>query len=794
MARRRNGRRQRFGWGRALGYGVAGIGGLILAAAGAFTVNLFISKPTLDGSLALKGLSSPVEVTRDAQGVPTLSGGSRIDLARALGFLHGQERFFQMDLIRRSAAGELSGLLGPIGPVMEIDRARRIHRLRHRAERVITSLPADQKSLLDAYADGVNQGLATVAGRPYEYSLLLATPQPWRAQDTILAAYAMYLDLQDEDALTDRIRGQTLARLGTEMTDFLYPRGTSLDAPIDGQPLPEPALPSAVPMVGSKAAMIDTDPGPTIGSNAWAVGGALTANGAALVADDMHLGIAVPGTWYRARLRITDGPEAMDATGVTLPGTPALVAGSNGKVAWGYTNSYIDTADAVLLESVEGAPGRYRTPDGPKDLIRVTENICPAWADCQELVVEESIWGPVVETLADGTRVAVHWTGHEPDAINLTGLLGLEQADSVDAAITIAHQARQPQQNLVVGDAAGNVAWTVIGAVPGRFGQDGSVPTSWADGTRGWNSMLPPDQVPVIRNPDHHRIWTANARIVGGDAYAKLGDGGYDMGGRQGQIRDGLFARDRFGPAEMLAIQLDDRALILTFWQEQMLAALTARAADMRLASLMAPVRDWGARASVDSVGYRLVRAFRTSLSQKLYSAYLGLDGPLPRNRSTTQQEGPLRRLLTERPPALVPPGYKDWEALVDAALAEVADQVDKAGGVQSFTWGARNVAEVRHPLARILPPVGWLTDPPEQGLPGDSMMPRVQGPGFGASQRFAVAPGHEAEAYFHMPGSQSGHPLSPYYLLGHQDWAEGRPTPFLPGPARWSLTLKTEK
>lgn len=791
MARRRNGRRRGFGWGRALGYGAAGIGGLVLLAAGAFTVNLSLSKPVLDGSLAVKGLGAAVTVARDAQGVPTLEGASRIDLARALGFLHAQERYFQMDLIRRSAAGELSGLLGPIGPVLEIDRSRRIHRLRHRAGQVVAALPAEQKALLDAYTDGVNQGLAALDGRPFEYSLLLGKPLPWQAEDTILAAYAMYLDLQDEDALGERVRAQALARLGPEMAGFLYPRGSPLDAALDGSTLPEPPMPTTLGTpTPSKAALADPDPGNTLGSNAWAVGGALTATGAALVADDMHLGIAVPGTWYRARLRIT-GAEAMDVTGVTLPGTPALVAGSNGKVAWGYTNSYIDTADAVILEPVDGAPGQYKTPEGPRPLTIVTERICPAWTGCQDLVVEESIWGPVVETQADGTKIAVRWTGHDADAINLTGLLGLERADSVDAAIALAHAARQPQQNLVVGDAAGNVAWTVIGSVPARKGHDGSLPTSWADGTRGWDGMLPPDQIPVILNPDHHRIWTANARIVGGQAYDRLGDGGYDMGGRQGQIRDGLFARDRFAPADMLAIQLDDRGLVLGFWQAQMLAALEARQKDAALAGLIPAVRDWGGRASVDSVGYRLVRAFRTSLSQKLYSAYLDLEGSVPRNRAAAQQEGPLRRLLTERPAGLVPRGYTDWNAMMDAALAEVAKQAADAGGVQAFTWGARNVAEIRHPLARILPPVGWLTDPPDQSLPGDSMMPRVQGPGFGASQRFAVSPGHEGEAYFHMPGSQSGHPLSPYYLAGHQDWAEGRPTPFLPGAARWTLTLE---
>lgn len=790
MVRRRNGRRQGSRLGRILRYGALGIGGLIVLVAGAFTVNLVASKPMLEGTLALKGLSAPVSIARDAGGVPTLEGASRIDLARALGFLHGQERFFQMDATRRLAAGELSGVLGPIGPVVGFDKENRVHRLRHRAELIMANLPADQKAMLDAYADGVNQGLGALSGRPFEYSLLLAKPQPWRAEDTILVAFAMYLDLQDEEALADRIRAQTLQRLGPAMTDFLYPHNTSLDSALDGSSLPEPPLPASLPAPVAKAAMIDPDPGPTLGSNAWGVGGDLTANGAALISNDMHLGQLVPGTWYRVRLRVTGGADAMDATGVTLPGTPALVAGSNGKIAWGYTNSYIDTADAVILEGVPGAPDQYRTQDGPKQLSRAVERICPAWSGCQELVVEESIWGPVVETLPDGTRIAIRWTAHDPDAVNLTGLLGLERAGSVDEAIAIAHQARQPQQNLVVGDAAGNIAWTVIGAVPNRFGTDGTVPASWADGSKGWNGMLPPDQIPVILNPDHHRIWTANARIVGGDAYAKLGDGGYDMGGRQGQIRDALFAHDRFAPTDMLAIQLDDRALAMAFWQEQMLTALQARQGDAKLAALVAPVRDWGGRASVDSVGYRLVRTFRSQVSQKIYSAYLDLTGPLARNRTTAQQEGPLRRLMSERPPALVPPGYQDWDALITAALSEVADQAEKAGGVAAYTWGARNRPSIHHPLALVLPPLGWLTDPPDRPLPGDFMMPRVQGNGFGSSERFSVSPGHEADAYFHMPGSQSGHPLSPYYLAGHQDWAEGRPSPFLPGPAQWTLTL----
>lgn len=787
--------------GRALGYGLAGIAGLVVVAAAGVTWTLYAARPVLEGTRPIPGLKGPVSIARDSQGVPLVEARSRADLARALGFLHGQERFFQMDLIRRASAGELSALLGPIGPVVEIDKGRRLHRFRHRAQQIIASMDGDERALLEAYAEGVNAGLDALGTRPFEYALLLATPKPWQAEDSILAAFAMYLDLQDDKAAQDRALATARNRLGGELADFLFPHGTPLDSALDGSVLPEPPMPASLPAglaaaPPAKAALLAPllNPRPAFGSNGWAVGGGLTGTGAGLLANDMHLGLSVPGTWYRARLKMAGGTEPdLDVTGATLPGTPLVVAGSNGRVAWGYTNSYIDTADLVVLDPVQGADDQYQTPDGPRPITKVTEQICPAWADCQPLVVEETIWGPVVGRDDQGRRLAVRWTAHDPGAINLHGLLGLERARSVAEAINIAHTARQPQQNLVVTDSAGNVAWTVIGAVPHRFGQDGRLPTSWADGTRGWVGMLPPDQIPTILNPDDQRIWTANARIVGGAAYALLGDGGYDMGARQGQIRDALMARNQFTPKDMLAIQLDDRGGVLDFWQAQMLAALNQHQDDPALAAMKAKVENWGGRAMPDSVGYRLVREFRSGVAQRVYAAYLGMEGKPGRRDMARQMEAPLRRLLEQRPAALLPPGYADWDALISAELTDLAGDIAKAGGLETYTWGARNNAGVGHPLARILPPLAWLTDPPDVPVPGDTLQPRAQAPGFGASERFGVSPGREKEGYFHMPGSQSGNPLSPYYLAGHQDWVAGNPSPFLPGAARWTLTLRPE-
>ena len=170
-----------------------------------------------------------------------------------------------------------------------------------------------------------------------------------------------------------------------------------------------------------------------------------------------------------------------------------------------------------------------------------------------------------------------------------------------------------PNQNFVVADAAGRIGWTIIGRIPRRVGFDGSVPTSWADGTRRWDGWLAPAEYPRVVDPPSGRIWTANARVVGGDMLAKMGDGGYDLGARQGQIRDDLLALDKARESDMLRIQLDDRALFLARWQKLLRGVLTpdAAAGDPRRGEARRLVEAWGEHASVDSVGYRVVRAFR---------------------------------------------------------------------------------------------------------------------------------------------------------------------------------------
>ena len=759
------------------------------------------STPLLEGDIALAGLSAPVTITRDAQGTATIAGATRTDVAHALGYLHAQDRLFSMDMMRRFAAGELSALSG--GSMEKVDRAIRPHRFRARARVMVASMDPGERAVLDAYVAGVNQGRAALGRAPFEYRLLRGEAGPWTAEDTVLTVFAMYLQLQPATPQREMDRARAAKALGMEMAAFLYPMTTELDAPIDGSRLPEPPMPSAIaPMVVSPrapAAVADDVRLPeAVGSNNWAVGGALTASGAALVANDMHLGLDVPSIWYRARLVVRpaagSAEPALDATGVTLPGTPFLVTGSNGKIAWGYTNSYIDTADAVLVEWIDEAAGTYRTPDSAAKIAQFDERLCVR-GDCETLVVRDTIWGPIIGKDAFGRTIAMRWTAHNPDAIRLAPALAMEQAGSVAEAMAIAQRSGIPQQNFTVGDWAGNIGWTVIGRVPARFGFDGQEAVSFADGTRGWAGDLAAEATPAVVNPANGRIWTANSRVVGGDAFAKLGDGGYDTGARAGRIRDLLLAKGQFVPADFLAIQLDVVSTRNRFWQQLMLRELRARSRDPELAAMIGPVESWGERAVPGSVGYRLVDSFRREAVNGLYEAWLGKpDGePFRRSWVPSQGEGAVRRLLTERPAGLVPKGHASWDAFIESVLDQVSEDVGVAAGgnISRYTWGETGVAGVSHPLARAIAPLGWFVNPRDVAVPGDRPTVRAQAKGFGASERFAVSPGRESEGLFHMPGGQAGNPRTPYYLAGHNDWVEGRPTPFLPGPTRWTLVMR---
>lgn len=764
------------------------------------------SLPRLDGEVRVNGLTAAVEIARDELGVPTVRAANRSDAARALGFLHGQERFFQMDLLRRQAAGELAELFG--AALLPTDRSHRLHRLRSVAQRVIAAAPPEEKTIVEAYAAGVNAGLAALASKPFEYFAARSDPTPWRPEDSVLVAFAMFFELQDETGEEERELTQLAARLPAPMFDFLTAQGTEWDAPLFGEPLPVPPIPG--PEVYELRRLASTAPHPepaappirepagtyTPGSNNWAVAGSHTADGRALVANDMHLGIRVPNTWYRAVQIFNDERgESRRLAGVTLPGTPAMVAGSNGHIAWGFTNSYGDWTDLVELELDPTDSELYATPQGPARITRHTETLRVRGAAPASMEIRATIWGPLLPGSSTEKPRAIAWTAHDPRAVNF-GLLGLETVTTVGEAVAQAHRCGIPAQNFVVADETGRIAWTIIGAIPRRIGFSGRLPASWADGSRGWQGWLGPEEVPKLIDPPGGRIWTANNRTTGGEMLAKLGDGGFDLGARAQQIRDGLLAIDKATPRDLLAVQLDDRALFLTRWHDLLLKTLSdeAVAGNQARGGLRELLRTtWTGRASTDSVAYRLTRAWRAFLAERVWLDLTRQQEVLEDERFgfTQQFEGPLWRLVSERPAHLLDPSFENWDQLLLQMVDETLGFFSQQGSrLADRSWGERNSIGPQHPLSLAVPLLGGWLDVPAQPLSGDDNMPRVITPDYGASERFVVAPGHEEDGIFHMPVGQSGHPLSPYYKNGHQAWAEGQSTPFLPGSSRYRLTL----
>lgn len=755
----------------------------------------------LDGQSGLAGLSAPVTVQRDALGVVTIDAGNEIDATRSLGFIHGQERFFEMDLLRRSAAGELSALFGPVA--IDRDKQLRIHRLRARTLEQIDAVLGDQRAVLEAYRDGVNAGVAALREKPWPYLLLRTDPEPWRLEDSALAGYAMFLDLQDET----NARELALWRIRETVPPALYALiahdGSEWDAPLRGQSRGNAVLPSAEQLDLRQLAVAHQPSHHAVtepllpGSNNFAVAGTLTADGRAIVANDMHLGLRAPGLWFRARLRYADARAPagrVDVSGFTLPGIPAVIVGSNGHVAWGFTNSYGDWLDFYRVEWVDADRQRYRVPEGEQAIRQVAEQITVKGAATVALPIRETRWGPITVDSSDGSSLALRWTAHLPGALNF-GLAAMARAGNLDQALTIADNVGIPAQNLMLADQNGRIGWRLTGQIPERQGHcDASAPLR-VDTPCRWTGWLAATENPAVIDPPSGRLWTANNRLVDGAALALVGDGGYANGARARQIRIGLYAKKPFRETDLLDIALDDRALFLTRWWK-LLQHEGQHSGDESLRQLAAASAHWDGHATPASVSYRVVRAWRLAVIELIQNGLtapaqqaLGDDFIMP---ELPQIEGVVWPLLQQRPPHLLPRPFEKWESLLGAAASETRRQLAEQGSLAKRTWGERNTAAICHPLASALPgPLkSWLCMPDEP-LPGDNNMPRVQGPSFGASERMVVSPGHEAEGIIHMPGGQSGHPLSPFWGAGHEAWVRGEPSPFLPGPATHELTLR---
>jgi len=797
---------RRQAWKRWAWRGLAGLLTLLVLATLGACLLLRASLAQLDGERHAAGLAAAVTIERDADGVPLISGSSRDDVAYATGFVHAQERFFQMDLLRRTAAGELAELFGP--KALPLDRANRLHRFRARAEAAFAKLAPSERRLLERYAAGANDGLEALQARPFEYLLTGAAPRPWRGADSLLVIWAMYIDLQGSQAPRELARGWLREHSDAAQLAFLLPEASHYDVTLDGGPMPAPApIPARAPRWwGARPSLPVTlagaDGADAVGSNNYALAGSRSRSGAAIVSGDMHLGLQLPNTWYRLALRFPDPGTAggqRRLVGVTLPGAPpSIIAGSNGQVAWAFTNSYADLLDLVELGVDPARPDQVRTPSGWESPAERIELIAVKGSAAERMTVRDTSLGPIRQV--GGRSYAVRWIAHDPSALNLNHLK-LERVASTEQALAAAAADGIPAQNFVAGDRAGNIGWTVAGLLPHRTSAPlaASFPLALDGGVATWRAPLPYAAHPGVVNPGAGQISSANSRQLMGPGHALLGDGGHDLGMRNRQLHQGLLALG--GKATLrqaFDVALDDRALLIGAWRERALAALDASAlqAHPRRAEFRRLLEtSWDGRASVDSVGYRLSRDFMWALHELLYGGANGALRELDPNASaaaaSARWPAVLARLLDAQPAGWLPPAYADWNALQLAALDRAIAALDDDGTpLAQARWGRRNTASVAHPISMAVPALrAWLAAPGDQ-LAGDAHMPRVAGPKFGQSERLTVSPGREEEGLYNMPGGQSGHPLSPFFLRGHAAWVAGTPRPLLSGQAQHRLRL----
>lgn len=768
---------------------------VIALGAGTFTLwsLLRASLPRDSGEVAIAGLHAPVTVRRDARGIPVISGADYTDVVTALGFVHAQDRYFQMDVLRRTSAGELSELFG--ATTISNDRANRVHRFRRVATALLERLPAEHRAGIEAYTRGVNAGLADMGASPFEYLLLRTRPAPWRPKDCLLAHFTMYQTLST-GARDERTLDAMRAALSADLVAFLTPETTRFDCPLIGPP-GDPNGPIPIPTDVQRPTP-DGEPVAAerhpLGSNGWAVAAQRTADGRAILANDMHLPLFVPNIWYRAQLQWGGsggaGRDDHMLVGVTLPGIHALVAGSNRHVAWGFTNVSGDFEDYIIVEPDPADPARYLTPDGSEPFGAVIEDINVKGRHPDRMELRSTRWGVISATDADARPLVLRWPALDPDIVNLA-LFDMPKARTVDDALAVMRRWYGPPQNAMLADSSGRVAWTVTGWLPRREGFDNRFPASWARPGVGWRGPLDESDRPVLVDPADGVVFSANQRAVPVERSRKIGYA-WSSGERAARIAEVLRASGNHTERTMLDLQLDTVSAKMRFYQRIALEGISAD--DAELAEARRIVESWNGRADADQAAFRILAQFRSRLSERARDPLLK---PCASRDSKFryvwfQSDEPLMRLLEERPANLLPSGYADWPALIRDAFAAAATL---PAGASSWSdprasWGEANRARISHYLSLAVPALGPLLNMPRDPLPGHSTTVRVQSSTFGASERLVVSPGHESDAILHMPTGQSGNPLSPHYADAQADWVRGEPTPLLAGPPESEFTL----
>lgn len=743
------------------------------------------SLPAREGRVALPGLTAPVEIAFDAHGIPRIRAATDTDAWTALGWLHARDRLFQMETMRRGAAGRLAELTG--APALRLDRFMRVLGLVPRAEADLAALPAATRAALEAYAAGVNAWIAARGRLAAPEFLLLGTPEPWRPVDSMLWGKVMGLWLSgnwrtelDRARLAPLLPAERLADLWPEDRSAGrpdLPLATAAAAPASPAPVAVPPLGGLDGLAGALPRFPDDAPLPAMASNAWAVDAARSASGAPLLATDPHLGFSAPILWYLARIEL---PAGRVLAGATAPGVPGIVIGRNERLAWGFTTTHSDTQD-VFVERLSG-PNAYDTPDGPRPFAVREEVIRVRFGADVTLRVRETRHGPVVSDLdapqgrADGTVLAVAMANLAPGDTAAAGLLALNEARSLAEARAAARLITSPAQNLMVADADGGIAMFLTGRAPLRRGGDGSLPVPGWDGSADWDGFLPFDALPHRERPGSGVLANANNRIAPPGHPAFLGRDWFGDW-RFRRIGEMLAAAPRHAAEGFGAMQADTLSLFAREVLPALRAAPRGEGTAARARDLLAA---WDGTVAVDRPEPLIFHATLGRFAQ----AVLGQAG-VPQGALRASPEF-LHRLLTERGMDARWCGAEGCGALLAAALAQAVADLTPVHGPDpaSWRWGAAHPVRFDHAVLRFVPGLGALVRMAAPSA-GDGQTVNRAGPRPEAGGMFGNVHGAGFRGVFDLAApdgihaviatGQSGHPMSRHWSDLLPLWREGR-------------------
>ena len=736
---------------------------------------LFASLPEHEGTVVVAGLDGPVEILRDEHAIPVIRAASERDAWLALGFVHGRDRLWQLELTRRIGQGRLAELVG--ARALPLDRFMRTLGLARVAEEGLTAYRPEERALLEAYASGVNAAIATARPLPPEFQLLWHTPEPWRPEDSLLVHRLMAFELAGAWR-RELLRARLARKLSPADLDLLLPS----DGPGDRPSFSEAELPDERLLADLETVLPALPDG--FGSNVFVLAGSRTTSGAPILASDPHLPLRAPGTWYLAALRA----PGLEVTGGTIPGLPAVVIGRTAGVAWGLTTTGADTEDLVRIRSDPADPARYLVPGGSEPFVSREETIRVRFGEPERLAVRTTRFGPVISDLLaagagePGELVALQWTGLDPTDRTLAAGFALARAVDAEALLAALADFGSPVQNVAFADRTGRIGLAVAGRVPIRRGHDGRLPVPGWDGSGDWLGRIPADALPRHLDPPSGLVVNANDRVLGApNAHPLTAE--WDGPARARRLHELLDARTGVDTELARAIQQD---LVSAVARELLpvlvpLArdGLAERDADPTLRDALEALAAFDGTMAAERAEPLVLAAWLAALGPRLRADELG---PLLAEIGTRRPEV-LRAVLVERP-AWCGGRAGCARAVAGALEAAVAALEARLGSDRrSWRWGEQHRAVMPHRPFGELPFVGRLLSPaPPIGGDATTLAVaafRAEGPGGPFPAHHAA--GLRLVADLAEPGvraitatGQVGHPLARHYADLTRIWAGG--------------------